>query len=248
VFLRIVERMIFYPEKEFLVHPGYFGLTYEDVYLDTSDGIRIHGWFFPSSGSQTLLFFHGNAGNIADRLDNIRFLVQRGLNVLIIDYRGYGRSDGVPSEQGTYRDAESAWLWLQSRIGIDPARLVYFGRSLGGAVATELAVRHPPRKLIIESTFTSVREMAGTVLPFIPKMLIPDCYPSIKRIALVDCPILVIHGTADTLVPFRHGQAIYARARDPKQFYGIEGADHNESYLIGGENYFDILLTFIEGN
>ncbi|MFC1854047.1 alpha/beta hydrolase, partial [candidate division CSSED10-310 bacterium] len=175
--INLVEKMIFYPEKHFIIEPEYFNLTYQDIYLTTADDVTIHGWFFPGRSAETLLFFHGNAGNIADRLDNIYRLWKHNLSILIVDYRGYGKSEGSPSEKGSYLDAEAAWQWLQLNPDLNPDKIVIFGRSLGGAIALYLAARYKPYRLILESTFTSVKELGHQLLPLIPKSLIPNIYP-----------------------------------------------------------------------
>jgi len=169
VFYSLQRKMIYHPWPDLVAAPDRAGLAYEDVFLDVEDGIVIHGWYVPAPGARTtLLFLHGNAGNISHRLDNVRRLHEQGLNVFIIDYRGYGRSSGSPHEQGLYRDARASLAYLQGRPDVRPDRIAVFGRSLGGAVAVDLCSRESCSKLILESTFTSTADMARSIFPFFP--------------------------------------------------------------------------------
>jgi fermentation-respiration switch protein FrsA (DUF1100 family) len=184
-----------------------------------------------------VLFFHGNGGNISHRLVAARALADAGANVLLFDYRGYGRSTGRPAEAGTYRDARAALLALRAQPGLDAAPVVYLGESLGGAVATELAVAEPPAALVLQSTFTSVREMARLHYPFIPSALVPAAYPTLDRIARVRCPVLILHGDRDDIVPLAHGQALFARAAGSKRLDVVRGAGHNDLLTVAGAAY-----------
>lgn len=249
--LLFLERhLIFYPDRNLTASPDHFGLAYEDVYFTASDGVRLHGWFLPAhtsvaSPAAYLLFLHGNAGNISHRLENLAGLVRHGLAVLIFDYRGYGLSHGRPTEEGTYLDAEAAYRSLLARPGVGPSNLVIFGRSLGGAVAVELASGSPARALILESTFTSVRDMARTYFPFIPRFFVAPMYGSVNKIARVSTPALFVHGQEDDLVPVRLGRRLYEAHPGPKSFYLIPGAGHNDTFEIGGRDYYRRLVAFI---
>ena len=242
---------VFFPDREIHRTPGDVGLRYEDVFFTTSDGVRLHGWFIPSDGDTTLVWLHGNAGNISHRVDNL-LMVNRmlGVNVLIVDYRGYGRSEGAPSEKGLYRDAEAALAYLSSRPQTADDRLVFFGRSLGAAVAVELATRVEPHALILESPFTSVREMAKLSYPFIPGPLLTlpvrSRFDSLAKIGGVQAPVMVLHGDMDDIVPIDIARRLYDAANVPKRFYTIEGAGHNDTYAVGGAAYFDALKAFID--
>jgi len=254
-FLRIdsfVERFIFYPEKSFDFEPEQYGLPYEDVFFNNEEGLTLHGWFFPSKTDTmkkpVILFFHGNAGNISHRLDNVYRLWQRGLSVFIMDYQGYGKSEGHPSEKGTYKDARSAMDVLMNRKDINANHIVVFGRSLGGAVAIDLvADTNSARGLIIESTFTSAADIAKVIFPIIPAGLIGNIYESINKTSRIRIPVLQFHGTHDELIPFDIGQRLFESfPMKEKQFFPIQGATHNDTYLIGGENYFDQIVQFCE--
>jgi len=242
------ESYVFFPSRAVHATPAAVGLDYDDVRVETDDGVIIHGWFLPAAGARfTVLFLHGNAGNISHRLDSLRLFHRLGLNILIMDYRGYGRSQGRPSEQGTYQDAEAAWRYLVRTRGIPPEQILVFGRSLGGGVATWLALEHPVGGLIIESTPTSVPDMGTEVYPFLPVRLLARLhYNTLRRIPDVNVPVLVIHSSDDEIVPARHGRRIFAAAREPKAFLAIRG-DHNGGFLMSGEDYVKGLRDFIEG-
>jgi fermentation-respiration switch protein FrsA (DUF1100 family) len=246
---RVLERsFIYFPERELIGDPAEFGLAFDDAYFVARDGVRLHGWFVPGPGDLTCLWFHGNAGNISDRLENLRLLHDElGVSVFIFDYRGYGRSEGSPSEQGTYRDAEAALAYLLSRSDVDPERIVYFGRSLGSAVAVELATRRPPFALILESPFTSMADLVRHHYRFLPATgLIRTKYDSLSKIGKVRARLLVLHGDQDDIVPFEAGKRLFEAANEPKRFYAIRGAGHNDTYMVGGREYFRALREFVE--
>ena len=246
----IIERFfVYFPERELAADPGAYGLAFENVYFQSSDGVKLHGWFVPGRGDVTWLWFHGNAGNISHRLDNVNLLHRAlGANIFIIDYRGYGRSEGRPTEKGTYRDAEAALAYLLSRDDIKDNRIVYFGRSLGGAVAVELALRHEPYALILESAFDSVADMARRSLPYLPLWLaLRGMYNSVGKIGKIGAPILVLHGDRDEVIPFEVGERLFDAAGEPKEFYAIQGAGHNDTYLVGSTDYLEALRRFAEG-
>jgi fermentation-respiration switch protein FrsA (DUF1100 family) len=244
----LVSQFIYYPDPDWIVTPDHLGLRAEEVYLAPEPGVRLHAWFFPHPNAQaTLLFCHGNAGNASHRLGNTQLLLQAGLQVLLFDYRGYGRSSGTPSEQGLYRDAEAAWLHLVERPDTVGTPRVIFGRSLGGAVAVELATRVEAEGLVVESTFTSIRTLTRLVFPLsLPQ--IPVKYDSLSKIGGLAMPLLAIHGERDELVPFADGRALYEAAPEPKAWYPIPGAGHNDTYLVGGNAYFRRLAAFASGS
>ena len=239
---------IYFPERDVQADPSQFGLTYEDISFVASDGVELHGWFVPGRSSLTLLWFHGNAGNISHRLNNLRLLHNElEVNVFIFDYRGYGRSQGEPSEQGTYLDAEAALDYLGSRKDVSLEHLVYFGRSLGAAVAVEMGIRYPPYALILESAYTSVPNMARRVYPFFPIWpFLQTQYNSLAKISKVNAPVLILHGNEDDIVPIEEGEQLFDAAKDPKQFYIIHGAEHNNTYQVGGQAYLDNLRLFLD--
>jgi len=239
---------IFFPEKRVIATPADADLTYEDLYLNTHDGVKINAWFVPFAGSRrTLLWFHGNAGNIGNRVDLLSLLHRKlKSNVLIMDYRGYGLSEGEISEEGTRLDARAAYDYLLSRSDINPREIILFGRSLGAAVAIDLAVDLEHGALILEAPFTSIKEMAKKTFPFLPtSMLLKTRYDSLSKIKAVQLPLLILHGDQDQVVPFSQGRALFSAANDPKTFYIIRGAGHNDSYVVGGKGYFEALQGFV---
>jgi fermentation-respiration switch protein FrsA (DUF1100 family) len=238
------QRFIFHPEKEIFQTPADAGLPFDDVYFAAEDGIRLNGWYIPRADAEiTFLWFHGNAGNVSHRVDNIRLVhEQLGVNIFIFDYRGYGRSEGTPSEPGTYRDGRAALRYLRERYGVAPSHLVLFGRSLGAAVAAQMATREEQLLLILESPFVSVPEMARVLLPPIGiARLLSTQYNVPEALRRIRTPVFVLHGDRDEVVPFNQGQRVFAAAREPKRFYAIGGAGHNDTYLAGGDDYFAAL-------
>ena len=243
------EKFIFFPDPKVDVTPRDVGLPFDDVFFTTGDGVRLNGWFVPYPGSKiTLLWFHGNAGNISHRVENIKLLHQKvNINVFIFDYRGYGRSEGRVSEQGTYKDATAALEYLRSRGDVEPGGIIFFGRSLGAAVAADLAAREDCLALILESPFVSIREMAGAAFPFLPiGPLLRTRYDVVEKIAKVRAPLLVLHGDQDEVVPYEQGKKVFAAAPGPKEFYTIRGARHNDTYIAGGAAYFKAWKNFID--
>ena len=244
------QHFLYFPTRELIGSPADYGIAFEDVYFDTADGRRLHGWYVPGDGDVTLLWHHGNGGNISHRLPDIDlFHRELGVNILIYDYRGFGRSSaGTPSEEGLYRDAEAALRHLQSRDDVDPARIVYFGRSLGVAIAVELAVRHRPYGLILESGFPSITYMANVDRPWLPAFvvhrIIAARYDSASKIGSLNVPVLIVHGDADDTVPLRAGQALFDAANEPKSFYQVEGANHDGLAFVGGHPYIERLREY----
>ena len=255
IFPKFIEKgLIFHPGKSNdTATPDIYGIEYDDVIFRTEDGLNLHGWFVPGKKSSpdedlhTLLWFHGNAGNINHRLGNIKMLHERvPVNVFIIDYRQYGRSEGKISEKGTYIDARAALAYLHSRKEINREKIIFFGRSLGSAVAVELALNEKCRALILETPFTSILEMGKKLYPFLPvSLLLKTKYDSLAKIRNIKVPILVMHGDKDALVPFEHGKRLYDMANEPKEFYTIPGAGHNDTHIVGGDEYFDVIKRFV---
>lgn len=227
------------------VTPASDGLDYEDVRLTTDDGVALHGWFVHGETNQVLLFFHGNAGDITHRLFSIRQFHDLGLSVFIIDYRGYGESGGRPSEKGLYRDAEAAWRYLTATRGIAPGDVIVFGRSLGGSVASWLVANHRPAALIVESSFTSVPDVAQELYPWLPtRWLARYRHATRDHVANATCPVLVIHSRDDEIIPYHHAEAIFAAANEPKSLLTIRGG-HNDAISLDEENYIAGLRTFL---
>ena len=226
------------PTRQLGATPQQIGLRYETVTLTAEDGVRLTGWFVPVEQPRaTLLFCHGNAGNISHRLDSLALFHDLGLAVFIFDYRGYGESEGKPSETGLYRDAEAAWRYLTATRKIPAGEVLLFGRSLGGAVAAYLAEQHQAMGLVLESTFTSVPEMAVQLYPWLPaRALTRYQYDTGNRLSKIEIPVLIIHSPEDEIIPYAEGQALYARARQPKRFLQIHGG-HNSGMLESRDSY-----------
>ncbi len=237
---------IYYPERVLSVTPHSIGLQFESVSFETTDGVQLSGWFVPSESARgVILFCHGNAGNISHRLDSIQIFHQLGLDVFIFDYRGYGQSEGKPTEQGTYKDAEAAWRYLIEERQVKPNEVIIFGRSLGGAVASWLAQSHTPGGLILESTFTSLPDVAAGLYPYLPvRLLLRFEYNTAEYLGRVNCPVLIVHSRDDEIMPFSHGRRLFDMASEPKKFLEISGT-HNEGFITSGKDYEDGLHTFI---
>jgi fermentation-respiration switch protein FrsA (DUF1100 family) len=244
------KRLIYFPMSAHDVTPAAMGLAHQELSLRAEDGVRLHGWFLPVKDSRgSVLVSHGNAGNISHRLDRA-LLIQSRLrrDVLLFDYRGYGRSEGSPDEPGTYRDARAAYAWLREH-GQAAERIVIFGESLGSAVALELALSNPARALVLESPFTSIPDMARAVYPFLPVWpLVRTRYDNLAKVPRLRMPLLVLHGDRDDVVPFAQGRRVFEAAPEPKRFFAIPGAHHNDTYLVGGEAYWRAVANFLEGS
>jgi fermentation-respiration switch protein FrsA (DUF1100 family) len=219
--------------------PGSLSSAFAGLFLFTTASAR------PTQLQPTLLFLHGNAGNISHRLDSIRQFHELGLAVFILDYRGYGESEGSPTETGTYDDATAAWHYLIAQRGIAPRDIVLLGRSLGANIAAELATRTRPGALIMESAFTSVPDMAATIYPWLPVRLLSRYrYDAYKQLAHISCPLLIVHSRDDEIIPFTHGQRLFECAREPKQFLELRGG-HNDGFLVTGRDYLEGIGHFL---
>lgn len=248
--LAFERQLIYFPHRRLELLPSDVGMRFEEARFG-AEGAEIHGWWLPAEGAQlTVLFCHGNAGNISHRLERAR-LMQAKLqaNVLLFDYRGYGRSTGSPDEEGTYRDARAAYLYLAEKQRIAAERLVLFGESLGAAVAVQLAIERPAKALVLESPFTSIPDMARAAYPFLPPVgpLIRTRYETIAKVSRLGIPLLVLHGDRDDIVPLRQGRRVFDTAPEPKRFFAIPGAGHNDTYFVGGEPYWQVWREFLKG-
>jgi fermentation-respiration switch protein FrsA (DUF1100 family) len=243
---RLVDGMIFHPSPGADLRPEQLGLAGEDVFLETEDGVRIHGFWLPAEGAtRALLFLHGNAGNASHRLPNAADLVRLGAHVLLLDYRGYGLSDGRPSEAGVYADARAGLAHLLQARGLEEGRVVVFGRSLGGAVAVDLVQGRGVAGLILESTFTSVADMARGLLPPAAPF-VGGRFDSESKIGGLRAPLLFFHGDRDEIVPYALGQKLFEAAPEPKTFETLHGAGHNNTVLVGGQPYFERIRRFLD--
>jgi fermentation-respiration switch protein FrsA (DUF1100 family) len=239
---------IFFPDRHLESTPVGWGLPHQEVWVAADDGPRLHGWHLPAPSARTLMLFcHGNAGNISHRLDNIARLLAAGISVYIFDYRGYGLSEGSPSEKGLYLDAEAAQRKAQELAQAGGQRLVIFGRSLGGVAAVHLARRGGCAGVVLESTFTNLGAMARVHYHLPLTSLLAGRFDSLGRIAGLRCPALFIHGDQDDVVPYALGRQLYEAAPNPKEFLTIPGAGHNDTYQVGGPAYFQRLRGFCEG-
>jgi fermentation-respiration switch protein FrsA (DUF1100 family) len=243
----LVDQIIFHPTPGVDLRPEQLGAEGRELFLDTEDGVRIHAFFLPAAGaSRALLFLHGNAGNASHRLPNAVALARLGIHVLLLDYRGYGLSEGKPSEAGVYADARAGLAHLTEELGIAEERIVVFGRSLGGAVAVDLARDRELAGVILESTFTSaagvVRRSFGSLLA----PLVRGRFESDAKIGRLRSPLLFFHGDRDELIDFELGRALFEAAPPPKAFETIAGAGHNDTVEVGGKAYFDRIRRFID--
>ena len=240
---------LYFPAPRHEATPATVSLSYEVIDFQATDGTQLNGWLVPGqSGAPVVLFCMGNAGNISHRLETIQLLHNLGVTVFIINYRGYGPSEGKASETGTYYDVAGA-MELLNRRGWPAERTIIFGRSLGAAIGLEAALRTPPAGLIMESAFTSISTMGQHHYPLLNLLLgwlIDAEYNNLEKIAELKSPLLIIHGKGDTICPPRMAEELYARAPEEKQLLWIPGADHNNGFVVGGESYRQTLRQAID--
>lgn len=233
------------PGRELTATPADVDLRYEEITIETADGIQLHGWYIPGESNQVVLFFHGNAGNISHRLYSIRQFYGLGLSVFIVDYRGYGQSGGKTTEKGIYRDADAAWRYLTEERGVPANNIVIFGRSMGASAAAKLATRQQPLALIVESSFTSIPDIAQEIYPWLPARWLSYLQHATRDyVEHVRSPVLIVHSRDDEIVPFHHGEAIFAAAREPKSLLVLRGG-HNDAYVRDDVNYINGLRSFL---
>ena len=246
-FFFLEDRNLYFPSKRMEQTPESIGLAYDDLSLTTADGVKIKAWFIPADGAvSTVIFSHGNAGNMSHRLYTIEHFHTMGLNVIIYDYRGYGNSEGKPSEKKLYQDSEAVYSYLINERKIDPKKIILFGRSLGGAVAIDLASKNTVGALISDSTFSSTVDMGKRIYPFLPvHWFIKQKYDSIRKVSRITAPKLFIHSRDDEIVPFELGEKLYAAAAEPKERYIMTGG-HNEAVVSAGEEYFERIRSFLK--
>jgi len=245
--LSLINKFVYRPEATFAAEdftPATLGLAYEEVSIKTGDNLLLSAWYFPADNATHLLMYcHGNAGDIRDWSHAMPPFLQMGCSILLFDYRGYGQSQGKPSEEGLYLDGEAVWGWVAERAEKEGLTAVSLGKSLGSAVAIHVAAQMPPAALILDSAFTSMREIALTVTPWLPDAMLPELYESLKIVPKLTCPTLVLHGSDDTLVPLAHGQALYDTMTCPKTLMIIDDADHNN--LSSSPQYDAAIRAFL---
>jgi fermentation-respiration switch protein FrsA (DUF1100 family) len=246
-FIRFIEKKsLYFPFKAIEATPKAIGLDYEDITVTTEDGVQLTGWLIPAERSRaTLLLSHGNAGNISHRLDKIKILNDLNLDILIYDYRGYGMSTGEPSEDGLYMDVQAMYDYLVDDRKISPDKIIAYGESLGGAVAVNLAVKNEVGGLIIESSFTSIHDMAQKLLLYVPRFALKTAFDSLNKIKNIRVPTLIMHSPADEVIPFSHGRKLFDNAADPKVFVELQGG-HNDGFLVSGEVYSKGIDEFVD--
>lgn len=239
--------LVYYPDRQLVATPAARGLDWQEHWITAEDGVRLHAWYVPAGADDpVVLFLHGNAGNISHRLDTLQLLTGLGAGVLMLSYRGYGLSGGEPGEEGTYRDAAAAHAYLTDALGVAVERIVVFGRSLGGGVASWLAADRPCGGVIVESTFTSVADLGAELYPLFPvRALTRIRYDSLSRMPRLRCPVLVIHGRDDEIVPYAHGQRLFAAAGPPKAFLDIPGR-HNSGRMLRDPAYREALRGVLD--
>lgn len=244
-------------ENKIIYHPAKFPvgqwdtsripLPIQEIWFEAKDGVKLHGWYVPHEEAEaSFLFFHGNAGNLSHRTENVFFLHHLKLNVFIFDYRGYGKSEGDPDEKGIRLDAQAAYDTLMAQPGVSARSLILFGRSLGGAFAAYIASQNPVAGLILESSFTNAKDMADRMFPILPVgWFLSSELDALSSVAHLSVPKLFLHGTADSIIPYTLGRELYQGAAEPKEFYNIAGAGHNDTIRVGGSDYFDKIKEFI---
>jgi len=242
------KQMVYFPYSKLTATPLDMGIRYENMEINISDDETVHGWFIPSSDSSTknvVLFCHGNAGNISNRLYTIQLFHSLDIPLLLFDYRGYGLSKGVPSEENSYQDAQLSYKWLIKEKNYKPENITIFGRSLGGSVGIELALREKVKSLIVESTFTSAGDIGQKLFPMFPiKWFLKYKYESISKIKNLNCPVLIVHSSKDDLIPYYMGRELYDAATEPKEFFDIFGG-HNDREYLQNPQYMDKIKTFV---
>ena len=240
------EKLLYFPEKDMVFTPKHFQMDYENINFTTKDNTKLHGWFIEAPNPKyVVLFCHGNAGNISHRIDTIASFYKWGLSTFIFDYRGYGKSKGVPNEKGTYQDIQAAWNYLIKQKKLNPKEIIIAGRSLGGSIAAWLACRVKPKMVVLESTFTSLPKLGQQIYPYFPVKYITRLrYNTKKSVKNIKVPILIIHSNTDELIPFNHGRELFKSANAPKEFLKIYGG-HGDGFMVSKDIYSKKWKEFI---
>lgn len=244
-------KMVFFPSSDIVITPSDLNLNFEDHFLNVTDSDSIHAWFLPnrndSSSNRVLLFCHGNAGNMSHRMETAEFIIRQGYSIVMFDYRGYGRSSGIPTEDNLHDDAQAVYDWLLNSKQVSAEDIIIFGRSLGGAVAVDLASRNECGGLIVESSFTSIEDMGRRMFPYMPvKLLIRFDFNALEKISRINCPVLVTHSPTDEIIAFELGRKLFDHAPDPKQFYELSGG-HNDRFYFEDSGYVAAIRDLIDG-
>lgn len=238
-------RLVYVPSRDIVAEPSQIGLAYEEMFIEVTEGNSIHAWFIPAEEKKgVVLFCHGNAGNISHRLQTIEILHNLNMSVMIFDYQGYGKSDGRPGENKTYQDAMASWKYLTEEMSIKPDKIFIMGRSLGGAVAADLAVNTDPAGIILESTFTSAKDIGAELFSFLPVRLLSRFeYNTMSKLRQISSPLMIVHSPGDEIIPYAHGLKLYENARKPRYFTEIHGG-HNSGFLESRSIYVKALENF----
>ena len=247
LFYTFQDRLLYKPTYERVGTPAERGLPFHEIALITDDGVQLHAWFVPAdSATITVLYLHGNGGNISDRLETLEGFHGLRANIFMLDYRGYGQSTGTPSEAGTYEDADTAWRYLTTELEIPAAQIIIYGRSLGGAIAARLASDRPHAGLILESTFTSLPVLGQKIYPYFPvRLLARFHYDTAGHLARVPTPVMIVHSRSDEVVPFEHARTLLDVVRGDKELLEIHGP-HNVAFYSKGKHYEQALRTFFD--
>ena len=238
-------------EVDALRHKQQLGFELEDRFFAASDGVHLHAWYAKNANAASngpfFIWFHGNAVKLTDFLDDYKAALSTlPVEALLVEYRGFGRSEGDPSEEGLYADAEGAWTYVTQTLDVPPERIVVYGFSLGGGVASELASRHEVAGLVIQSSFTSIPDVANSIAPLVPESWVKSQMRSVDKVPQIQCPKLIVHSTGDRIIPFVLGERLFQAAKTPKAFYKIEGFGHNETFVGGGKDYLHRLGQFLK--
>ena len=240
------DHLLYFPLRRLDAFPADYGLRSEEISPIASDGVRLHGWWIHGGGDRVLLLFHGNAGNVSHRLDRAKLFAERlGVDLFLVDYRGYGRSAGRPSEAGLYRDGFAIYDAALER-GFPAERIVLFGESLGCAVAVEVALARPCAGVALETPFLSVPALARVHYPFVPRFLVRSRYDTQSKIARVGSPKLLVAAALDDIAPASHARRLFELAKPPKELLVVPGAGHNDTYVAGGEEYLAVWSRFLD--
>lgn len=244
-------RQVYFPDRTVSATPANAGLAFEPLRISTADGETLGAWYVPAGPATnlglTVLYCHGNAGDIGDRVGHVVELNRAGFDVMMFDYRGYGESSGKPTEEGTYKDVGACWEYLVAKRGVKADRIVLYGHSLGGSIAAWQAAVTPPRLLVVEGSFTSAGDMAAMMFPWLPaRMLCRFGYSTEAAVRAARCPVLVAHSRDDEMIPFAMGRRLYESAPEPRRFFELRGG-HNESGLGYSPEYLQAIVECASG-